>query len=143
MEIWKDIIWYEWLYQISNLGNVKSLKFWKEKILNKRTDKKWNYYGVILYNKIRKKQIKIHRLVAQAFLWLDINNSKICVCHKNDIRLDNRLENLFLWDYRDNYIDCFKKWRHKNNKNMIYKITPELLQKEIDFYKKQILTLNK
>ena len=33
-EIWKDIVGYEGLYQISNLGRVKSLKFGKENILS-------------------------------------------------------------------------------------------------------------
>ena len=40
MEIWKDIEGYEGLYQISTHGNVKSLKFGKEKIL-KPAKKKW------------------------------------------------------------------------------------------------------
>ena len=33
VEIFKDIVGYEGLYQVSNLGNVKSLKFGKEKLL--------------------------------------------------------------------------------------------------------------
>lgn len=114
-EIWKDIPWYEWRYKISNFGNIKSLwnnKSRKDKILKNRlsSDK---YLYIQLFNKW-KKQVKVGRLVAQAFLWLDINDSKIFVCHKDDNPLNNNVDNLFLWTAKDNYDDMVSKWR-KNN----------------------------
>jgi hypothetical protein len=30
MEIWKDIPWFEWIYQVSNLGRVKSLERFRD-----------------------------------------------------------------------------------------------------------------
>jgi len=48
-EIFKDIPWYEWLYQVSNLGNVKSLNYlrtWKEHNKSKKVnqyDLQWNF----------------------------------------------------------------------------------------------------
>jgi len=45
-EIFKDIPWYEWLYQVSNLGNVKSLNYlrtWKEHKKVNQYDLQWNF----------------------------------------------------------------------------------------------------
>jgi len=130
-EFWKDIEWYEGLYQISNLGNIKALakkvfnkhnnkiSLYKEKILTPTpTWRDLNYSKIILYKNLKTKRFSIHRLVAQAFLWLDINNKKILVLHKLE-KLDekwllyNWVDNLFLWDYNINWLDCVKKWRHK------------------------------
>lgn len=47
MEVWKDIKDYEGIYQASNFGNIKSLKFNKEKILKVGVTKK-GYYQVVL-----------------------------------------------------------------------------------------------
>lgn len=117
-EIFKNIFWYQWLYQISNLWNIKSLNYrwnWKEKILKSWKD--YNWYLIIWLSKNKKvKNIKIHRLVAQAFLWLDIENSKIKVCHKDDNSLNNNKDNLFLWTQKDNIQDCVKKWRNQKHR---------------------------
>ena len=71
MEIWKDIIGYECKYQVSNLGNVKSLKDrygnYREKILKLRKNK-YNYLQVGLCKDGKHKTYKVHRLVAEAFL---------------------------------------------------------------------------
>ena len=110
IEIYKEIKWYEWLYRVSNLWNVKNNK---NKILK---NKSYQGYSLIaLYkNKIRK-DLRVHRLVAQAFLWLLIENKDILVCHKieklHNWLLDNSVENLFLWTQKDNILDMFKKWR--------------------------------
>ena len=57
----------------------------------------------------------IHRLVYCVFNWIDFKKynpyEKTLVCHKNDIKTDNSLDNLFLWDARDNFYDCYNKWR--------------------------------
>lgn len=94
-EIFKDIPGYEWLYQASNLGSIKSLKWWrrntwKEKILNKYKDTKW-YLFVILFNNWNKKHRLIHRLICITFLG---NNEDKEVNHKNWIKDDNNLNNL-------------------------------------------------
>lgn len=69
-EMWKNIKGYEGLYQISNLGRVKSLgnnKTRKEKIRSSRKDKK-GYEKVDLYKNGRIRTLFIHRLVATAFI---------------------------------------------------------------------------
>lgn len=67
VEIWKDIEGYEGLYQVSNLGRVKSLKFNKEKII-KGSKGGGGYLQVILCKEGKIKFHKVHRLVASAFL---------------------------------------------------------------------------
>ena len=114
MEIWKEIPWYNWIYEISNIWRFKSFQFWKETILKPWRTKGW-YMKVWLHKDNIRKEYKIHRLVAQAFLWLDINNYKILVCHKKETLinwlLDNSVDNLFIWTHQDNSNDMVNKWR--------------------------------
>lgn len=113
-ELRKDIPWYEWLYQVSNLWRVKSLwnnKTRKYKIL-RWFNKVWYSY-VELYKDTISVNFKISRLVSQAFLWLDMNDKKLCACHIDDNGLNNRVDNLFVWTYKDNTQDMIKKWRQK------------------------------
>ena len=92
-EIWKDIPWYEWKYQVSNKWNVMSMSYiWsgKPKVLLLNKTRKW-YLQVKLSNKI-KKTCFVHSVVMLAFVWprpewMQIN-------HKNWIKTDNSIENL-------------------------------------------------
>jgi len=92
MEIFKDIPRYGGLYQVSNLGRVKSLKFNKEKIMKQSfLLKNKNSYLVLNLNKDNKsKSWLVHRLVLLAFK----GSSNLDVNHINGIKSDNRLENL-------------------------------------------------
>lgn len=120
-EIWKDILWYEWLYQVSDFGNVRSLNYGKNKWVIKNLSP-WRltlwYWQVLLYKNHKRINAKVHRLVWQAFLGLNINDSNIFVCHKNEKLvnwfLNNSLNNLWLWTWKENMIDCSKKWRVTN-----------------------------
>jgi hypothetical protein len=92
-EIWKDVIGYEGIYQVSSLGRVKSLKFDKEKILKPSLNSR-GYKHVSLSSNNNKRTKKVHVLVSETFL-----NHKTCgmllvIDHINDNPLDNRLENL-------------------------------------------------
>ena len=92
-EIWKDIVGYEGLYQVSNLGNVKSLNYLrsgKENILIPGVTK--GYCFVQLNRNGVKKYFRVHRLVALAFI--PNPDNKPFVDHINGIRSDNRVENL-------------------------------------------------
>lgn len=65
-QIWKDIVGYEGLYQISNLGNVKSFHLNTERILKSPADSH-GYYIVVLCKNKKGKSFKVHQLVAMAF----------------------------------------------------------------------------
>lgn len=74
-EIWKDVEGYEGLYQVSNLGNVKSLSFGARNIrksnvhkLLKLSPTNCGYYKVQLYKNGKSKMLYVHRLVATAFI---------------------------------------------------------------------------
>lgn len=104
-EIWKDIKGYEKLYQVSNIGRVKSLPkisrrnyLQKEIILN--ANKANGYVRVTLYKNNQSKAYSIHRLVAEAFIPNPEN--KRTVNHKNGIKIDNGEENLEWNTYKEN-----------------------------------------
>lgn len=68
VEVWKDIIGFEGKYQISNLGNVKSL-FKIPHLLKLNKYRRGNPYRYVnLSNNGKIKCVKVHRLVAQAFI---------------------------------------------------------------------------
>lgn len=92
-EIYKDIEGYEGLYQISNLGNVKSLKnnkTKKEKVLKLAIRN--GYLKVDLCKNKTRKTYLVHRLVANAFLPNPHNYP--CVNHKDESRTNNVVTNL-------------------------------------------------
>lgn len=88
-EIWKEIDGFDGDYLVSNLGNVKSLKYGKERILKPRIQS--GYYKVLLYNN-KKHEYSIHRLVANAFI--PNPNNLPQVNHKDENKLNNCVDNL-------------------------------------------------
>jgi len=130
-EVFKDITNYEGLYQVSNLGNIKSLsreifncgrakrKITKE-ILLKQSIVSLKYYYVSLNNKGVSKTFSVHRLVANAFLKKDIK--KNYVNHINEIKTDNRVENLEWTTHKENI-------RHSLLKPIIQKTTEDVVIK--------------
>tara|TARA_R110000851_G_scaffold133406_1_gene268287 strand:- start:373 stop:867 length:495 start_codon:yes stop_codon:yes gene_type:complete len=103
-EIWKDVIGYEGVYEVSNLGNVKSLArkgVREDKILKPNADSQ-GYLKVGLSSSGKLKIVRIHQLVAVAFLNHTPSGNKLVVDHKNNIGTDNRLENLQIITNREN-----------------------------------------
>lgn len=93
-EQWIDVKGYEGLYQVSNLGNVKSLprKGTKGKIL-KQHIKFGGYLAVALTKNHKTKWFRVHRLVLDNFR-PNKDSEYLQVDHINSNRIDNRLENL-------------------------------------------------
>lgn len=92
-EIWKPVAGYEWLYDISNIWNVRSNKFhWTKKSRNLLPDiSKW-YFRVTLCNKWIQEKFLVHRLVLITFTE-NIEN-KPEVNHIDGDKLNNHVENL-------------------------------------------------
>lgn len=113
LEIWKDIVGYEKLYQVSNLGRVRSydrevtykngtVHVHKGRILKTATNKS-GYLQINLYRNGTQKVCLVHRLVAMAFLPNPDNLP--CVNHKDENRSNSHVDNLE-WcthEYNSNY----------------------------------------
>lgn len=93
-EIWKPVVGYEGLYEVSNLGNVRSLN-WRNtgEVRNLYLKKqRYGYRQVELYFKNKPKMVTVHRLVATAFIPNPNNLPQIN--HKDLDKTNNNVENL-------------------------------------------------
>ena len=125
-EVWKDVIGYEGLYQVSSLGRVKSLgrkkgagsgnKFRPVILMKTNATSKDGYIRVSLCLKGISKSHKIHKLVAINFLGHVPCGMDIVVDHIDCNKQNNQVSNLQLISNRENAT----KDRHKN-KNKISK----------------------
>ena len=103
-EEWKDIVESDGLYQISNMGRVRSLlDSANTKILIPQAYG-CGYLKVSMRINGRRKQLGVHRLVAEAFLPNPNNLPE--VNHINCVKTDNRVCNLEWVSHRDN---CLKR----------------------------------
>jgi hypothetical protein len=113
IEIYKDVVGYEGIYQVSNLGNVKSLH---KKSLNGfvlKPLKSHGYCRVGLFDN-KHKYFMIHRLVALAFI--PNPNHYPFINHINGIKNDNRVENLEWVTHSQNILHAFKTGLKSNKK---------------------------
>jgi hypothetical protein len=134
-EVWKDIPSYEGYYQVSNLGNVKSLdrkiKHSKKGYcllkgkLRKLSKMNNGYYSICLIKKSNQKTFYVHQLVAMAFLnHMPSEYSKV-VDHIDNNPLNNNVDNLQVISQRENSVKDKKEsssrytgvfWNSTNNK---------------------------
>ena len=120
-EIFKDIPNYEGLYQVSNLGRVKSLKrnvicggsFSGFKTVNERILKPskttHGYFKVGISINGKLKNIDVHRLMANTFL-NNKENKNLVVDHIDNDKTNNNISNLQLITHREN---CSKDRKNK------------------------------
>ena len=99
MENWKEIDGYEGLYEVSDQGRVKSLKYGKERILKPQKDK-YGYLQVGLWKDGHKKLQFVHRLVAESFIQNQLGLET--VNHKDEVKTNNAATNLEWMSKRDN-----------------------------------------
>lgn len=133
-EIWKDIKGYEGLYQISNLGRVKSLNYNrtnKEKIMKVFKNK---YYGLILRKNNKNKYFRLHRLLALNFLKKEKYQN--IVMHIDGNCLNNNLNNLKWGTQSENVLQAYRKDRTKKAKCGEKSNFSKLNKKQVLFIKK-------
>lgn len=141
-EIWLPIKEYENLYEISNLGRIKSLikkGSSIEKIKKNGFDVNTGYINV----QLRKNNIpltkRVHRMVAIAFIPNPLN--KPCVNHKDGDKKNCKVSNLEWMTYSENTLHSFKNGLQKKifgNKNYITKLKDSDVIEIRDLIKKQI-----
>ena len=144
-EIWKDIEGYEGLYQVSNLGRIKSLPHFrnngsggymqKSKILKYGRNRK-NYLSINLCKNGVCKQFSVHRLVAQTFIPNPENKPEIDHIDANP--LNNMVENLRWVTHKENMNNPLS--RKKQSVSMQGKKYPQGKEHK---QSKSILQLNK
>lgn len=92
METWKDIKGFEGIYQISNMGRVKSFKADPNGRILSIKNSKGDYLNIVLCHGNKRRSVKVHRLVAEAFIPNPDNKPE--VNHKDGNKQNNRVENL-------------------------------------------------
>lgn len=125
---------------VSDTGIAKRVCFawpnkWKENICalwSAKTTPSWQVYRQVHF--LDKKYL-IHRLVANAFLWLDLKNSSILVCHKDDNPENCNVNNLFLWNHKSNSYDRFRFKITKESISVIRKMIKKWYTDDIIFNK--------
>lgn len=149
-ETWKDIAGYEGLYQVSNKGNVRGIDrknsrgtCVKGKILKVKVNR-FGYSEVTLSKQGTTKTLKVHRIVAFAFVKNPNEIKMTQVNHKDENKLNNTAENLEWCDakYNVNYgtghargiaqIDQCKKSAHTDWKKIIENRYKAVIQKTKD-----------
>lgn len=111
-EIWIPVKEYEGLYEVSNLGRVKSLpryNFKDIRILKPYVNKRNGYVYIQLCKKNHPKMFRLHRIVYESFHGVDIGryDTNRQIDHLNGDKTDNRLENLELVTQSENVKRAF------------------------------------
>lgn len=129
-EIWKDIEGYEGLYQVSNLGRVKSLPKQDGFVfLNTRILKPLNINNrkrVVLVKNKKKKNFFIHQLVAKMFI--SNPNNYFIINHIDGNPSNNNVNNLEWCTYKHNTRHAVKNNLIKHNKIAKYSLNNELIK---------------
>lgn len=122
MEIWKDIEGYEGLYKVSNEGRVRSVR--RNIILKPFIQR--GYATVVFSVGNKRKTIRVHRLVAEAFIPNTQNKPEID--HMNCIRNDNRVENLRWVTHQENMFNPITRknsFGHITHRRTVFQYTLE------------------
>lgn len=136
MEIWKAVKGYEGLYEVSNLGRVRSLPKYNCKeirILKTTINKKHGRCSVLLCKDTKtRKRVSVHRLVAIAFVENPNPQKYTEINHKDENPLNNKADNLEWCDrwYNMHYNNLKERIARPQKKRIIAKNKNELLKFE-------------
>ena len=117
-EIWKSVKDFDGMYEVSNLGNVRSVdrekiqwnrykntkRFYKGTLLKQHNLKGYN--AVSMWKKGKMYNLQVHRLVAKAFL--KNPNNYPCVNHIDGNKKNNKLNNLEWCTYSHNTKEAYR-----------------------------------
>ena len=129
-EIWKDVKGYEGIYRVSEYGEVWSIK---NKIYLRTTTGTTDYKRVTLSKNGGYKHCNVHRLVAKHFV--DNPNSKECVNHLDENKLNNHYSNLQWTTHEEN--------NNYGNRNQKIINSRKSSQKWADFQRRRVEKLSK
>jgi hypothetical protein len=111
MEIFKDIVGYEGLYQVSNMGRIKSIIYANEVILKSHENK--GYLQVSLTKNKKRKPQRVHQLIAMTFLNHTPCGHDLVVDHIDSNKTNNKLDNLQIVTNRFNSYKTQGKYSSK------------------------------
>jgi transcriptional regulator with XRE-family HTH domain len=137
-EEWRDVQGYEGSYQVSNLGNVRSVtrividkrggqREWPSKILKQKESK--SGYMIVHFRTSKESHPSVHTLVAKAFI--PNQHKKPTVNHKDGDKKNNAVFNLEWYDHAEQMHHAFQNGLIKVRGKQIYN---ELLKKKIYEY---------
>lgn len=95
MEVWKDVVGYEGIYQVSSLGRIKSVNYYRKtnrEQVRKPCKRKDGYLSIALSKDGKTITKTVHRIVATAFI-PNPNNLEM-INHKDEDRTNNSVDNL-------------------------------------------------
>lgn len=140
VEEWRPVKGFEGLYEVSNLGRVRSLDriikrrngniVYKGKILKQQIKKK-KRYGIILTKNYNRRNFMVHRLVAEAF----IPNPKHLetINHKDENTFNNNVNNLEWMTQRENILYGTRTERAKKKiQKKVEKLTKDF--EHVEYY---------
>lgn len=132
---WKDIVGYENEYQINQFGEIRTLKdspkLKKYDVLKPQKSKRNGYVYQMLYKNGKEKLLRVHRLVAMAFL--PNPNNLPQVNHKDGNKQNNSVDNLEWCEQSDNMKHAYKNGLQIPSENQRKAIinTNKLKQKKV------------
>lgn len=139
MEVWKPVAGFEGVYEISNLGNLRSLDRLvcyrkdrpaktKGRIIKGKMDR-YGYWSVTISSREKGRlSTTIHRLVAKAFI--PLKEGKTQVNHINGVKTDNRVDNLEWVNNSENQKHSYRHLGRKVNINRFGGVGADALYKK-------------
>lgn len=116
-EVWKDVVGYEGRYEVSNLGNVRSILGGRRLgTVLRQAPVDVGYYRVSLCDTRGIRHKRVHRLVAEAFI--ENPDNKPCVNHLDGVIDNNNLTNLEWCTYSENMKHSFEVLGRKVNQKL-------------------------